>query len=338
MKKIKKIKILPFMLVIAALLVPERAFAQRKITVKLASPVPENTFWGAALNRMSNEWDKISGGTVELKIYHGGVAGSEDDVLRKLRMNQLQGAVLTSFGLNLITPEIITLSAPFFIRDDGELAAVLTSLKPELEAKINEKGFYTLTWAKSGWVKLFSKTPVFVPADLKRQTVGTSPEAPELAQVFKSMGYRLVPVNNADVLVSLNSGMVDAVYQSPVFVGGMQLFGITKHMASINIAPFMGGIVLNQQAWQRIPDAYKGPLTAASQRIAADIDRSISRLETDAVRTMASYGLTVNQISEEQAALWYSDMEKAMPSLLRTTFDQNIYRKIEAILKAYRSK
>ncbi|MDR2494000.1 MAG: TRAP transporter substrate-binding protein DctP [Spirochaetaceae bacterium] len=331
-------RIMPFMLLLAALVVPDGIFAQRKVTVKLASPVPENTPWGAALNRMSSEWDRVSNGNVELRVYHGGVAGAEEDVLRKLKMNQIQGAVFTSFGLNLITPEIITLSVPFLIRNDRELEVVLRALKPELEAKINEKGFYTLAWAKSGWVKIFSKAPVFVPADLKRQKVGTSPEAPEITQVFKSMGYQMVPITNADVLVSLNSGMVEAVYQSPVFIGGMQIFGITKHMASINLAPFMGGIILNQQAWQRIPDAYKAPITAVSQKIAAEIDASISRLETEAVRSMITYGLTVNQVSEEQAALWYGDMEKAMPTLLRTTFDQTIYRKIETILREHRSK
>lgn len=317
---------------------PSRVMAQRKVTIKLASMVPENTPWGLALNKMSSEWATATNGEVELRVYHGGVLGDEAAMLRQLRGNQIQGAVFTSFGIKLITPEILTLSVPFLVRNDAELAAVLTDLKPELEAKINEKGFYTLAWAKSGWVKIFSKSPVFVPADLKRLKVGTNPDSEELMQAFKSMGYQMVPVTMNDVLVSLNSGMIEAVYQSPVYVGGMQLFGVVKNMASINLAPFMGGIILNQRGWRAVPDQYKSRVSAISQRIAGEIDASISRLEADAIKTMSTYGLVVNQVSPEQEQAWYADIERAMPSLLGTTFDREIYRKVDDILKQYRSK
>jgi TRAP-type C4-dicarboxylate transport system substrate-binding protein len=316
---------------------PRMLFAQRKVTIKLASMVPESTPWGAALNRMSQEWATVSHGEVELRVYHNGVAGGEEDVLRKLRLNQIQGAVFTSAGLNLITPEIMTLSVPFFIRNDAELARVLNDIKPDLEGKINEKGFFTLAWAKSGWVKIFSRREVFVPQDLKRQKLATSPDTDEMSQVFKIMGYQMVSVTMNDILVSLNSGMLDAVYQSPVLVGGMQLFGITKHMASINIAPFMGGIILNQRAWSRVPEVYKPALVEVSRRIAEDISDSITKLESDVIKTMTSYGLTVNQISPEQEQAWYSDVERAMPALLGTTFNRELYQKISGILQQYRN-
>ncbi|MDR1985671.1 MAG: TRAP transporter substrate-binding protein DctP [Treponema sp.] len=316
---------------------PEALFAQRKVTIKLASMVPENTPWGAALNRMSQEWAAVSKGEVELRVYHNGVAGGEADVLRKLKLNQIQGVVLTSAGLNLIDSEIMTLSAPFLIRNDSELNRVLRDLKPVLEEKINKQGFFTLAWAKSGWVKIFSRREVFLPQDLKRQKLATSPETPEISQAFKVMGYQMVPVMMNDLLVSLNSGMIDAVYQSPALVGGMQLFGIAKNMASINIAPFMGGIILNQRAWSRIPEAYKPGLIEVSRRIAEDISDSITELETNVIKTMTSYGLKVNQISPEQEQAWYADVEGAMPALLGSTFNRDLYLKINSILQQYRS-
>ena len=312
-------------------------FAQRQVTIKLASMAPENTPWGAALNRMANEWRQATNGEVILQVYHNGVAGEEQDVIRKLRLNQIQGAVLTSFGMNIITPEIMTLSVPFLIRNETELAVVIKELGPELETRINNKGFQTLAFANSGWVKIFSKSPVFVPNDLKRQKIGTNSEAPELTLAFQRMGYQMVPVNMNDVLISLNNGMIEAVYLSPAFVGGMQLFGVTKNMASINLAPFMGGMVLNQRAWRAIPEQYRPRIAAISQRIADEIGASISRLENDAIRTMTNYGLVVNQISQEQQQIWYNDVERVMPSLLGSTFDRDIYRKIEDILRRYRS-
>jgi TRAP-type C4-dicarboxylate transport system substrate-binding protein len=312
-------------------------FAQKKVTIKLASLVPENTPWGAALNRMAQDWAKATNDEVVLVIYHNGVAGSERDVLRKLKQNQIQAAIFSSTGMSAIAPEIMTVSCPFLIRNDDELDLVLNALKGDLEQRINDRGFFTLAWARAGWVKFFSKAPVFLPVDLKRQKLGTASDQPELMQAFKSMGYNMVPVELTDVLIALNGGMIDAVYQSPVAVGGYQIFGVAKNMASINIAPFMGSIILNQRAWRSIPDTYKPKLLEITRKMEKELDTSILKLESDAVVTMSAYGLVINQVSPAQAQIWYTDVERAIPNLLGTTFDKEIYGKIETILRDYRS-
>jgi TRAP-type C4-dicarboxylate transport system substrate-binding protein len=115
-------------------------FAQRKITIKMASPIPEATPWGKFFNQIANDWKRITNGEVELIVYHNGVAGNEKDVVRSLRLNQIQGAVLSTLGLYEITPEIMTLSCPFLIRDDNELDLILAALKGDLETRINSKG------------------------------------------------------------------------------------------------------------------------------------------------------------------------------------------------------
>jgi TRAP-type C4-dicarboxylate transport system substrate-binding protein len=302
--------------------------------------VPENTDWGSALNRMAKEWHDASNGQVELIVYHNGVVGGDEaDIKRKLDLNQIQAAIFTSMGLGLISPEVMTLSAPFLIRNDTELDMVLAQIKSDLETGINKKGYFTLCWAKSGWVKVFSKTPVFVPADLKRLKLGTSEDTPQLNQAFKEMGYQLVPVDFNSVLVSLNSGMIDAIYQSAISAGAFQLFGLAKNMTLLNIAPFMGGIVMNQKAWRSIPDEYKPKLLAIAKQIETEIGGAVVKLESDAIKAMTGYGLIVNKLSSEQEQLWYSDIEKSMPSLLdRGVFDRVLYEKINKSLQSYRSR
>ncbi|MDR2404391.1 MAG: TRAP transporter substrate-binding protein DctP [Spirochaetaceae bacterium] len=338
MKHFKRLLI--FCIILGVVLFPEPVFAQRrKLTIKLASLVPEKTPWGTALNRMAAEWGAVTNGEVELLIYHNGVAGSEGDVLRKLKGNQIQAAILSSFGLNSITSnnEIMTISCPFLIRNNAELDLVLNDLKPELEERINREGFFTLAWSKAGWVRFFSKAPVFVPADLKRQKLGINEQEPALMDAFKAMGYQLVPVAMNQVLVYLNGGMIDAVYQSPINVGGLQIFGIAKNMASINIAPFMGGIVMNQTAWRAIPERHKPALLRIAKRLEAELDTSIQQLEAEAIATMHRYGLIINELSPVQEQIWYDDVNRIIPSLLDTTFNRELYRRIETLLKAHRS-
>jgi TRAP-type C4-dicarboxylate transport system substrate-binding protein len=328
------------LMVLLLLVFPANVFAQRKLTIKLASLVPENTDWGVALNRMATDWARISNNEVELVVYHNGIQGGEDAVLQKLKGNAIQAGVFTSVGMSLISPEVITMSAPFFIRNDAELDIVLAEIKPELEQHIDDKGFFMLTWAKSGWLKIFSKTPVFTPSDLKRMKVGASPDMPKMTQAFRSMGYQMTEIGLSDFLIAVNSGRVDAIYQSPIYAASMQVFTTLKYMSSINIAPFMGGLVLNRQAYRELSKrSYWNQLLEVALRTGREIDASIDKLESTAVNTMLRYGLVNKQLSPEQELAWYTDIEAAMPTLLGNgTFDQALYDRISGILRRYRSR
>jgi len=335
MKKFRFVFVLA-LFVIAAPVFAQRA--QRTITIKMASPVPENTPWGGFFNQLAADWKRITNGEVEMIVYHNGVAGSEKEVVRNLRVNQIQAAVLSTYGLYEITPEIMTLSCPFLIRDDEELDLVLAGLKGELEQKINSKGYFTMAWARVGWVKFFSKQPIFVPADLKRQKLGTLSDQSEMNEIFRTMGFQMVPVARNDILIALNSNMVDAVFQSPVAVGSTQVFGLAKNMASINIAPFIGSVVFNQRAWRAIPDKYKPQLIEAVRKYESQLDKSIRDLEDDMIKIMGDYGLTVNRLTPQQEQLWYDEIGKSMPTLIDSMFDRNTYNRIEAILRPHRNR
>jgi TRAP-type C4-dicarboxylate transport system substrate-binding protein len=159
-----------------------------------------------------------------------------------------------------------------------------------------------------------------------------------MMNAFSTMGYQMVPLVLNDILVSLSNGKVDAVYISPMAAGGYQLFGVAKNMTSLNVAPFLGGLVLNQRAWRAVPDQYKPRLIEVTARIVRELDRSMSRLEDDMVNTMKQYGLVVHQVSPQQAQIWYDDTARAMPSLLESTFDRDLYQRIDSILKDYRNR
>jgi len=321
------------LMVLAVIAIP--LYAQR--TIKVASMVPENTPWGSALNRMAAEWTAACNREVVFQIFHNGVAGNELDVLRKLKLNQIQAAVFSTVGMSAISQEIMTLSVPFMIRTDDELDIILDNAKDDLEKLMAGKGFQVIAWARAGWVKIFSKSPVYVPAELKRMKLGTVAGQAELMQAFKTMGYQMIPVDVTELVVALSNGMVDAVYQSPLIVAGNQIFGITKNMLNINVAPIMGGLIMNQPAWRSIPDKYKPKVLEIAKKIEKEMDLSIISLEKDAINTMKSYGLSINDINADQLQIWYDETEKTIPSLLGTTFNRDLYNRFSGILRNYRT-
>ena len=128
--------------IILAVLLPLVSISAQ--TIKLGSVAPSGSPWDHALRELAADWNRISGGRVRLKVYMGGIVGDEPDMLRKMRIGQLQAAALTALGLNYVSPEILVLSVPFLIRDDGELDYVLERTRPFFTELLEEQGFKVL--------------------------------------------------------------------------------------------------------------------------------------------------------------------------------------------------
>ncbi|MCL1928899.1 MAG: TRAP transporter substrate-binding protein DctP [Treponema sp.] len=331
-----------FLVVLAFLLVLLPAYGQQRpskqqVVIKLASMVPENSAWGQLINKFAAEWERVTNNEVKVTVMATGMS-SETDILTLLKTDQVQAAIFTSFGLNKLAKEILTLSVPFLIRSEAELDEVLKRVKPEFERKINSQNYYALALVKAGWVKFFSKNVVVRPADLKRQKIGSMPSEPELAQAFREMGYQVVLKEQSEILTALNGPALDAIYTSPIFAAAQQYFGPAKNMASINVAPIMGGIVLNKKGWESVPTQYRTDLIRVTRQIGAELEASLKRLEEDSIRQMKNNGLKEHQVNASQLQEWYDDAAKATPRLLGSTFDRDMYNRIEEILRAYRGR
>jgi len=319
----------------------EGLFAQRggrsaeTIEVKIASPLPKESPWGRTLDRIAVEWNRITNGQVRLRVLHGGTEGGEGKMRLSLASNTIQAAVFTSFGLSSISPSIMTLSAPFLIRNEAELNTVLKELQGELETRFNSGDFFMVAWSKAGFVNIFSKDPALVPDDLRKMRIASNAEASELNTTFKAMGYQVVETDWIDVGTKLATGTVMAIYQNPAGVAAFQLHSYMKNMLSMNIAPVLGGIVINQVTWRKIGSLdprYQTELLRATRRIAEDLDASMNKIVSDAVNSMTRDGLKVNRPSTAQEQLWFNDVERAIPSLLGTTYDRDLYQKVNDVL------
>jgi len=332
--------------ILAAVLIAPTLFAQRggnrggeTIEVKLASPLPKESPWGRTLDKIASEWSRVTNGQVRLNVRHGGIEGNEKKMQLSLASDIIQGAIFTSFGLSAIDPGIMTLSAPFLIRTDSELNAVMQEMQRELDQRFNRGNYFILAWSKSGFVNIFSKDPVYTPDDLRKMKTASNAEATEMNTVFKTMGFQIIESDWSEVGNKLNAGTVAAVYQQPAAIAALQLQSILKNMLSIKIAPILGGIVLNQVTWKKIGDLnpkYQQELVDVSRKLANEFDNSLTKTVNDAVTTMKRSGLKENQASAAQEQMWISEVERATVSLLGTTFDKDIYQRVSGILARIR--
>lgn len=304
-------------------------------TIKIGSIAPKRSPWDDALRILNQKWQEITHGEVELQIYPGGIAGNEADTLRKMRMGILGGGVFTNRGLTKIYSDIYVLNIPFLISSHQELDYVLKKMKPAFEKEIEKNGFKIIIWSTVGWVHIFSKNRVLYPEDLKKHKLSFTTGEPELEQAWKRSGYHIVPNDLKDLMMGLQSGMVDSFYLTPLMAASGQYFPLAPNMCSLKIAPVVGGIVLTQKVWDRVPDKYKEEMLKATQDISEQLSTDRTKLEEEAIETMKENGLIINEVPQESLIHWEKTAEKGIAVLVDNVFSNEIYNEVKQHLNDY---
>lgn len=322
-----------FVLILILLFVCGSAYA---LTIKIGCIAPADSPWGTAIRLLGAKWKKATGGEIVLKPYLSGVAGSEKDMIRKMRIGQLHAAVLTMDGLKEIYRDVMALSSPFLVRNGDELDYVLQKMQPHFEREFEKRGFRNLEWITVGWVKLFSRRRVIFPDDLKKQTLAADANDSSIISAWRSMGFRVCPINLTELSVGLQTGMVDAVYTTQLASAAFQWFATANHMISLDFAPVFCGIIVRENIWERIPERLKPVLLKAVREIKQVLYREAKALEAEALRIMKKHGLVVHQVADEGEERWRSIMARGIEAALDGGFSQEVYDTIRKLLFDYR--
>jgi TRAP-type C4-dicarboxylate transport system substrate-binding protein len=307
------------------------------LTVKLGSLAPTGSPWDKGLNRLGAEWEKLSGGTVQLRIYPGGIVGDEADMIRKMRIGQLNAAGMTGIGLCRIFPDIITVQLPLLVRNNAELTYVLDKMKPAFAGELEKRGFKVLIWSFVGWVHFFSKNPVVTPDDLKQQKMFIWSGDADALQIWKESGFHVVPLTPTDIMPSLQSGMIDAFSATPLSAASYQWFGLAKNMCEMKWAPLIGGIVVTTATWSKIPPDMAAKLEAAAQQIGTDMQADILKSDDAAMDIMKKNGLKVNPVSPAVEKAWLASVENGIAKGLLKDTAKELFETVKKYLSEYRA-
>lgn len=310
----------------------------RALTIKLGSLAPIGSPWDIGLKKLSAEWNRISGGEIVMKIYPGGIVGDEDDMIRKMRIGQLDAAAITGVGMNRIYNGILAIQLPLFIRNDRELEYVLEKMKPYFEEKLAGKGFKVLIWHTAGWAHFFGKKPIVHPDDLKKQKMWVWDGDPNQLQAWKEQGFQPVPLAATEIMTSLQSGMAEAFTTSPLTAAAYQWFGLAPNMCGMKWAPFLGSIIISNRVWDRIPEKLRPKLMETVRAIGVTLQKEALLADEKAVAIMQNNGLKVNPVPEQMVDQWKLAVDEGFKKIIGKSFEKAAYDKAKAHLEEFRRK
>ena len=301
--------------------------------IKVGVLAPEGTNWAKHMKKMGKEIKKATDGKVKFKFYFGGSQGDEVDVLRKMRINQLQGGVFTGKTLGEIQGDIRVMEVPFTFGADREKAwGTLEKLTPYFNEKLQSANFHNLGFFEIGLVYFVSqkKTPTI--DSLGGVKIWTWEGDQIVSEMMKTLNLVSVPLPLPDVLSSLSTGIIEATYSPLMPLIALQWNTKIKYMVDFPIAYSIGAFLIGEKAWSKISPEHQKIVTKISNEYMAKVNNSNIQDNKDAKAAIKSSGVEFINFSDADIKKAESLKQKIETNLKGKLFSDEALKKLNSVL------
>ncbi len=185
-------------------------------------------------------------------------------------------------------------------------------------------------------MRFFSTKPAVTPDDFIPLKIFALSSDPKSIQIWRSAGYRPIPLDTTAMLTGLKTGMIDVVPATPTFALAGQFYRPAPNMLKINWAPLVGGIVVTTKAWNKLKDETKKSMKDAACEVGAKLLAESRKKDEEAIVTMKSKGMKVQIPSDADMVKWRKRVEKAYPSIRGKIVDAKLFDEVKAMLEDFR--
>lgn len=302
--------------------------------VKVGVLAPEGTGWAKNIKKMVDEVKEATKGEVDLKVYYGGSQGDEQDVLRKIRIGQLQGGIFTGKTLGEINGDVRLLEIPFTFNHDHQKAQkMLEEMGPFFNKQFEKNKFINLATFEIGHVYLFSQKKVDNLAAMNSLKIWLWDGDPVVMTLFEVMKLNGVPLALPDVLSSLSTGVIDSTYAPPLGALALQWNSKVKYVVDFPISYSIGAFVLSDKAWAKISKENKDKVVEIAKKYEKQLNAGNAKDNADAMTAMKMQGIQFVPFNADDLKTAQGLRKVMIEKLQGKLFSKEAVAKLESLLK-----
>lgn len=309
----------------------------QQYTIKFATVAPEGSSWIKIMRDYDKAVREQSGGRVGFKIYASAVAGDEKDVIRKIRIGQYHAGGFTGVGLGEVAKTVRILDAQFLFKNYDEIDFIINKYDTPFTKAFEDGGFVLLGWAEVGFVYVYSNRRIYSPEDLKATKMWMWEGDPIAQAAFQAIGISPIQLSLTDVMTSLQTGMINSVYNAPYALVALQWFTRVKYMMGEPLAISNGAVLISKKMFDTFPKDIQDILMTNGRKYLRDLTLASRKENADAIETLKKNGIEITVPPKATAAQFEATGEKARRLLVGKLFSQEFLDSVEASLRDYRS-
>jgi TRAP-type C4-dicarboxylate transport system substrate-binding protein len=325
-------------LLFIALIVLITVSYSQEYVIKFATLAPEGSTWINIMKEYDAAVRKESGGKLGFRIYAGGVAGDEKDVMRKIRLGQFNSAGITGFGIGEIAKSARVLDAPFLFKNSAEVDQIVTQFDGEFNNEFQNGGFVLLGWAEVGSVYIISKTPVMKISDLHSIKMWEWEGDPVADATFKTIGINPIQLSITDVVTSLQTGLITGAYASPLAIVSLQWNSATSNLMDYPLTNASGAVVISKRDFDKIPADLQQILLKHGKAYMRKLTEQSRKDNIKSLETLKKNKMTFNKPDATELKSYDEIGRKARRSLAGKLYSEDLLNRVEKALADFRAK
>ena len=290
--------------------------AQAKV-FKIATLSPDGSSWMVKMRGGGKEIERLTQGRVKFKFYPGGVMGNDQTVLRKIDLGQLQGGAVPGGSLIRFARNSQIYSLPLLFQSFDEVDFVRHYVDPIIVDELEQGGFVTFGLAEGGLAYLMSDSEITSVRDLKRKKIWVPDADPNAIKVVESFGLSPIPLSSGEVLLSLQTGIIDTVTTSPIAAIAMQWHTRVQYMTNLPLYYFVAVLAIDRKAFSNISEQDQQLVRSVMGEVFRDIDRQNRKDNIAAFAALQSLGIKLSNPSNDEVADWRARAQAVTEQLLQ---------------------
>lgn len=304
-------------------------------TLKIATLAPEGSIWMQALHDAKTEIEAATAGAVKLKIYPGGIMGSEKDVLFKIKTGQLQGGGFMGYAIGKICPDSSALMFPMVFRNYDEVDQALEKMRPFLDANARANGFETMGWTEVGFNYAYGSKPIDS-LEALRATKVWGLDSPMMRDLCAAGKISTIPANVTDVLTALQTGSLETVFGPPTAAVAVQWHTKIRYYNTMRLTYAIGGVFLSAAGWNAVPPAHRATVKGAFDKQSRRLTPKVRQSDVEALDYMRKQGVVPNEETPEMRAVFEQIAADAQQKVVGSSFSAESWDLLQQYLKEIR--
>ena len=321
-----------FLLLVAAFALPGSSTptkAEEAYTLRIASLVPDGSSWMKILNAWNKTLQEKTDGRLKLRFYPGGSQGDERDFVRKMRVGQLDGGVVTMTGMSLLVPAMNVLVLPGLLDTYAELDRVREKMAPKFEGMFEKEGFKLVGWGDAGKTRLFSVKPIKRPSDIKAMRPWVWKDDPIFVEFYQVIGASAVRLGVPEVYPALQTRMVDVISSSALTAVALQWYTRVKYMTAHNSAIIAGGTMMRKDKYDELPPDIKEVFDSTAARAHELLNKVVRKEDQKAYEVILKKGIQAVEAGDAKAE-WDAADKKVRDKLTGRMFSKSLVDEVTA--------
>ena len=320
------------LLLVAALLLPGTTTptkAEEGYTLRIASLVPEGSSWMKVLNAWNKTLKERTNGKLKLRFYPGGSQGDERDFVRKMRVGQLDGGVVTMTGMSMLIPAMNVLVLPGLLETYEKLDRVREKMAPDFGAMFEKEGFKLVGWGDAGKTRLFSVKPIKRPSEIKAMRPWVWKDDPIFVEFYQVIGASAVRLGVPEVYPALQTRMVDVVSSSAITAVSFQWYTRVKYMTAHNSAIIVGGTMMRKDKYDELPADLQEAFDSTAARAHEILNKVVRKEDEKAYKVVVDKGIQPVDAGDGKAE-WDEAHKKVRDNLTGRMFPKSLVAAVTA--------